>query len=284
VANLLDDLTFLLERLDWVSGVDILLVALIFFGILLLLRGTQAVVLLRGVLLLIVLIVLLTSFEVLPAFSWLVQTTLPALLLAVPVIFAPEIRRALERLGRASSIFPTANNAQGILETIGIVTRACVQLSERRHGALIVMQRLDGLQEYIETGVPVDGKVTDKMLQQIFYPNTPMHDGAVIISGSRVVAASCVMPLAEGDIQVHSPNQRMGLRHRAALGISERTDAVAVVVSEETGAISVTYGGRMIRRLDAVRLENILAAFYRPLQPRHGFERFLAGLFHPKHE
>lgn len=283
MSTLLDDLGFLLERLNWLSVVDILLVTLIFFGILLLLRGTQAVVLLRGVLLLIVLIGVLTSFDLLPAFSWLVRTTLPALVLAVPVIFAPEIRRALERLGRASTIFPTGAASQGIQDVVKKVVRACNQLSSLRHGALIVMQRLDGLQEYIETGMLLHARVTDKLLLQIFYPNTPMHDGAVIISGDELVAAACVLPLAAGDIQVHSQGRQMGLRHRAALGISEVTDAVAVVVSEETGAISVAYGGRIIRRLDAARLENILLAFYRPLQPRKGLESFLARLFQRKH-
>ena len=279
MSNFLDDAGFILERLDWLSVVDILLVTLVFFFILLMLRGTQAVVLLRGVLLLIVLVGILTNFDVLPAFSWLVRTTLPALLLAIPVIFAPEIRRALERIGRASTIFSSGAATDGVHDVIKKVVRAASQLANLRHGALIVMQRLDGLQEYVETGISLNAVVTDKLLLQLFYPNTPMHDGAAIISGDQLVAAACVMPLASGDIQVHTQGRQIGLRHRAAIGISEVTDAIAIVVSEETGVISVAYGGRMIRRLDAARLENILSAFYRPLQSRQGFEGFLARFY-----
>ena len=239
--------------------------------------------------LLIIILAIVTSFEYLPAFSWLVQTTLPTLLLAIPVIFAPEIRRALERLGRASTIFSNSGSAvEGIQETIQTVVKAAVQLSKRRHGALIVIQRLDSLQEYMETGGPLDAQLTERLLLQIFYPNTPMHDGAVIISSNRVVAASCVMPLASGNIQIFSPERQMGLRHRAAIGISEVSDAVSVVVSEETGAISVTYNGRMIRRLDANRLENILSAFYRPLEPQKGLAgivgNMIARLFNPRED
>jgi diadenylate cyclase len=282
VTTLLDDIQFILARLDWLSLLDILLVTFIIFSILILLRGTQAQTLLRGVLSLIVLVVVLSSFEVLPAFSWLVNVTLPAILLSIPVIFAPEIRRALERLGRASAFFASGRTAESIEDVIQIIVSSVVQLADRRHGALIVMQRMDGLEEYIETGVTINSDLNDKMLLQIFYPNTPMHDGAVILSGNVIVAASCVMPLAQGDIQAHSSGRRMGLRHRAAIGTSEASDAVVVVVSEETGMISVAYGGRMIRRLDAARLENILTNFYRPLKPKKGLEGWLERLFQPK--
>jgi diadenylate cyclase len=125
----------------------------------------------------------------------------------------------------------------------------------------------------------MDAHVTPELLLQIFYPNTPLHDGAVIIADSRLIAAACVMPLSASGVLVRSPERQMGLRHRAALGISEVSDAVAVVVSEETGSISIVHGGRMIRRLDADRLENILRAFYRPAQTRNGFQRFLDRFF-----
>jgi diadenylate cyclase len=151
-------------------------------------------------------------------------------------------------------------------------------LSDRRHGALIVLQRLDSLEEYVDTGVPVHGRVTPELLLQIFFPNTPLHDGAVIISGTRLMAAAAVLPLSASGILVRTPDRQMGLRHRAALGISEVTDAVAVVVSEETGAISIAYGGRMIRRLDSTRLENVLRAFYQPAEPRKWLEGILARL------
>ncbi len=270
IVNLYNNLVFVFERLDWQDVLDIFLVTMIFFGILQLLRGTQAMVLLRGILLLVALIGLLNSLKVLPAFSWLVSTTLPALLLAIPVIFAPEIRRALERLGRAGALIPTGNKSSDFDVTIASVVNAAVRLSDRKHGALIVIQRLDSLEEYVRTGVMLQARVTPDLLLQVFYPNTPLHDGAVIISDSRLVAASCVMPLSASGVLARSPDRRMGLRHRAALGISEVSDAVAVVVSEETGVISVVHGGRMIRRLDSERLENILRAFYRPLHTKKG--------------
>ncbi|GAB4581901.1 MAG: diadenylate cyclase CdaA [Anaerolineales bacterium] len=268
MSNLIDNLIFVFERLNWLSMLDILLVTLIIFGIFLLLRDTQAMTLLRGAILLLVLLGILTSFDVLPAFSWLVETTFPALLLAIPVIFAPEIRRALERLGRASSLMPANSNYQGIQDTITHIVGASTKLSAKRHGALIVLQRLDGLQEYVETGILLNAELSEKLLMQIFYPSTPMHDGAVIVTDNRVVAAACVMPLAFGDIQSQSPGRQLGLRHRAAIGISQNTDAIAVVVSEETGAISVASGGKIIRRLDAERLQNVLMAFYRPVKNR----------------
>ncbi len=279
MSDLIDNLVFILERLNWLSMVDILLVTFIIFSIFLLLRDTQALTLLRGVILLLILLGLLTSFDVLPAFSWLVQATLPALLLAVPVIFAPEIRRALERLGRASTLVSGGTNGQGIQDAISSIVGASAKLSTKRHGALIVLQRLDGLQEYIETGILLNAELSEKLLTQIFYPSTPLHDGAVIVSGNQVAAAACVMPLAFGDIQSQSPGRQLGLRHRAAIGISQNTDAIAVVVSEETGAISVASGGKIIRRLDSDRLENVLNAFYRPTQPKKQFSSLLSRLF-----
>jgi diadenylate cyclase len=281
--GLINNLLFTLERLDWLGLLDLFLVTAIFFTILRWLRDTQALVLLRGVFLLIALISLLTSLEVLPAFSWLMRTTLPALLLAVPVIFAPEIRRALERLGRAGSILDGSRSASttpaDIQDMINAVVSGAARLSERRHGALIVLQRLDGLHEYVQTGVRLDSRLTPELLLQIFYPNTPLHDGAVILAGSRVIAASCVLPLSSSGVLSRSPERQMGLRHRAALGISEVSDAVAVVISEETGSISVVHAGRMIRRLDAERLENILEALFKPLQARGGFNGFMNRLF-----
>jgi diadenylate cyclase len=280
INSLLNNLYFIFERLNWWNVVDLALVTMVFFAILLLLQDTQAMVLLRGALLLIVLVSLLTSLEVLPAFSWLVRNTLPALLLAIPVIFAPEIRRTLERLGRAGSLVPTTRTSStDTQDAITAVVSAAARLSDRKHGALIVMQRTENLDEYVSTGVTLNARVTPELLLQVFYPNTPLHDGAVILSGTRLIAASCVMPLSASGVLARTPERQMGLRHRAALGISEVTDAVAVVVSEETGNMSVVHGGRMIRRLDAERLENILRAFYRPVERRRGLMGLWTNLF-----
>jgi diadenylate cyclase len=282
MTELLNDLFFIFQRLNWFSVIDIALVTLVFYSLLYLVRDTQAMVLLRGAIFLVVLLALLTTLVDLPAFSWLIRTTLPALLLAIPVIFAPEIRRALERIGRAGTFIPgnTQKKDLEIQAAIQAIVSASARLSSRQHGALIILQRLDNLEEYVRTGVVMDANLTPELLLQIFYPNTPLHDGAVIVKGLRVIAGACVMPLSASGILARSPERQMGLRHRAALGISEASDAIAVVVSEETGSISIAHAGRMIRRLDSDRLENILSAFYRPERRRKGFfQRHFPYLF-----
>ncbi len=275
MAELLENLTFLYERINWLSAIDIALVTLVFFLVLVLVRGTRAVVLLRGVILLIVIIALLTSLVPLPAFSWLLNTTLPALLIAIPVIFAPELRRALERLGQAGGFLSFASREPEVQPVIQAICTSAQRLADRRHGALMVIEREVGLQEYADTGVPLDALVSSELLMQIFYVKTPLHDGALILRGGRVAAAACVLPLSSSSALT---DRSLGLRHRAAIGITEVSDAVAVVVSEESGAVSVAHNGRIIRRLDAARLQNILTAFYRP-RAAAGFALRLARSF-----
>lgn len=275
MAETLSEILFFFSRLDWLSAVDVLLVTLVIFSLLQLVRGTQAVVLLRGTILLVVAIALLTTFFKLRAFSWLLRNALPSLLISIPVIFAPEIRRALERLGRASSLFNFgARGAEADWQSvIDAIARATQKLSERRHGGLIIIEREVGLKDYAATGVHLDAAVTPELILQVFYPNSPLHDGAMIIAGHRILAAACVMPLTANE---NLPDRQMGLRHRAALGISEVSDAVAVVASEESGIISVVHNGRMIRRLDAARLKHVLGVFYHRPQ-RSGW---LANILH----
>jgi len=289
VTEFLNNLFFIFQRISWLSVFDIMLVTLIFFGLLYSLRDTQAMALLRGMILLVVALILLTSLVELPAFSWFAQNSLPALLLALPVIFAPEIRRTLERLGRAGTVWPvTVKSADVALEqTIHSVVTAAARLSARQHGALIILQRLDNLDEFVQTGVKMNARVTPELLLQIFYPNTPLHDGSVILVNSQIVAAACVLPLSASGILNRTPERQMGLRHRAALGISETSDAIAIVVSEETGAISIAHAGRMLRRLDPERLENILIAFFRPNGRDNNpnfFEKLFPGLFRRKED
>lgn len=280
-SDTVSDFFFFFERLNWLSVVDILLVTLMFFVLLYMLRDTQAMALLRGVLFLVVFIIFLTSLLDLPAFSWLINTTLPALLLAIPVIFAPEIRRTLERIGRAGVLIPkNATNEEAMLKNIiDAIISATARLSARQHGALIVLERLDSLEEYMETGVRMDAEVTPELLLQVFYPNTPLHDGAVIISDLRLAAASTIMPLSSSGILARSPEREMGLRHRAALGISENSDALSLVISEENGDISIAQSGRIIRKLDLDRLENILTVFYHPQDIASKGVGFLEQLF-----
>lgn len=274
MSDFYNELVYLFQRLNWLSVLDLFLVTVIVYAFLMLLRDTQILILLRGVIFAVILLALLTSLINLPAFSWLFKTIVPALLFAVPVIFAPELRRGLEKLGRAGSTQlirrqSTMTN-QLIERTIRSIVTASARLSAREHGALIVIQRFDSLEDYAKTGVRLNASVTPELLLQIFYPNTPLHDGAVIIANDHIIAAACVMPLSASGILTKSPERQMGLRHRAALGTSEATDAITVVVSEETGSISIAHNGRMIRRLDSERLENILLAFYRPPENASG--------------
>ncbi len=260
MTDLLNELAFYFQRLNWLSVVDLLLVTAIAFFILRLFQGTQAIVLLRGMVLFIIVTTLLTVLRGLPAFSWLLTTTLPALLVAIPVIFAPEIRRALERLGRAGSLFSLSAGSNHTERVIDILCSTVQRLADRRYGALIVVEREVQLDEYIETGVKLDAQLTPQLLMQIFFINTPLHDGAVILREDRISAAACVLPLSASGTLSRSPERMMGLRHRAALGISEVSDSVAIVVSEETGVISIAHNGRIIRRLDQNRMRNIFTA------------------------
>jgi diadenylate cyclase len=262
------------QQFNWGSILDIVLVALTFYWILRLIRRTQAEQLLRGAVVLVVVMVLAANLLPLRAFGWLVDNGLPALLVAIPVILQPELRRALERLGRTvgggTGVLTTTSRELSTADVVEEITAACARLSERHHGALIVLERSTGLEEVIESGVRLDSRVTMELLLTIFFPNTALHDGAVIVRRGRIVAASCVLPLADGTIE----DRQMGLRHRASLGVTEETDAIAVVVSEETGTISITRNGRMVRGLDTNRLRAELEATFPPSRPPS-----LSGLF-----
>ncbi|TEU12449.1 MAG: TIGR00159 family protein [Anaerolineales bacterium] len=256
----MSDILWIFSHFDWLSAIDILLVALFFYWLLFLIQGTQAVQLLRGIIIIVLLSVLVTSTFQLTAFSWLIRNSIPALLVAIPVIFQPELRRALERVGRTGFPINRPPRQPIIEQALNQILEACQRLSEHRHGALIVLERETGLQEHIDTGVKVDALVTSELLLTIFFPNTALHDGAVIVREDRVVAAACVLPLTEGFMT----DRHLGLRHRAAIGITEQSDAIAITVSEETGAISIARNGRIIRHLDEKRLRKVLQAFYRP--------------------
>ena len=254
----MSQLTWLLQRLNWLNVVDILLVAAVFYGVLAILRRTQAVLVLRGLVIVGLLAVILINLLPLPAFSWLLRNSLPALLIAVPVIFQPELRRALERVGRAGPMSSWFTREAAMDVVVEEVAETCVRLAEKRHGALIVFERNTGLQDVIDTGVPLDAIVTRELLMTIFFPNSPLHDQAVVIRGDRIAAAACVLPLSERLANSHV----LGTRHKAGIGITERGDAVALIVAEETGVVSIAHNGRMIRRLDGDRLRAILRAFF----------------------
>jgi len=268
------ELAALFQRFDWYSLIDVAIVALIIFGLFYLVRGTQAAPLLRGVIILGVIFGILGSMATLPAVSFLFGNALPALLIAIPVIFQPELRRALERVGRVVQIGGQhTRHATDTDHMIGIVAQACQRMADRKHGALIVLERATGLESYADTGVKIDSAITSELIQNIFFRNAPLHDGAVIIREYRLLAAACILPLTSS----YMSDRRLGLRHRAAIGITEATDAIAIVVSEEHGTISIAHNGRIIRRLDAARLETILRAFYQ-LDRRQTSSRLTRGL------
>jgi diadenylate cyclase len=260
------EIIYALSNIDLRAIVDILLVALLFFGVSFFIRGTQAMTLLRGVLVLLGIVVIVTSVLQLTALQWLLQNILTFAAVAIPVIFQPELRRALERLGRAGFFAARQAPDDVRLKIIDDICQAAERLSERRHGALIVLERNSSLQEYIRTGVSLNSDVSPQLLLTIFWPKTELHDGAAIINNEgRVASAASVLPLSSARTMT---TPKLGTRHRAAIGMSEVSDAVCVVVSEETGRISIANGGRLIARLDVKRLRTILNAFYGPEQAR----------------
>ncbi len=249
-----------LSRLqDWRNLLDITLVSLIFYVLLLLFRGTQAVQLLRGILVIAVVTAVVNQTIQLTAFKWLLSNSATFVLVAIPVIFQPELRRALERVGRTAPMLMRRNDNTGTQRMINEVIKAVEQMSERKTGALIVFEGATGLAEFIDRGVSLDCELTSELLTTIFFPNTALHDGAVIVSGNRIAAASCVLPLTQRELA----DSQMGTRHRAAIGVTEQADALTVVVSEETGTISVARNGRILR-IDSSRLRTLLTDFYRP--------------------
>jgi diadenylate cyclase len=258
----MDSLRWTLSRLTWASVLDIAIVTLVFFWFLVLIYQTRADQVLRGILLLVVAGAVLASTLQLTVLGWLVLHSVPVLVIAIPVIFQPELRKLLEQLGRTSRIInhPLATlSAPTADHTVDQIVLACERLSRQSFGALIVIERRTGLQDYANRGTLLEAPVSVDLLETIFFKNSALHDGAVIIRGDRVLAAKCVLPLSDN---VGSGAQ-MGTRHRAALGITEVTDAIAVVVSEETGKMSMATNGKLRRGLTGDSLRRVLTAFYR---------------------
>ncbi|GMQ78014.1 MAG: diadenylate cyclase CdaA [Anaerolineae bacterium] len=256
----MEQITYFLDRFaesPITNIIDIALVATIIFGLFFMMRGTRAVQLFRGIIVLVLLLVVISISVInLTGFRWLVTVTLPALIVSVPIIFQPELRRALEQLGRTDRYFRIFRRNQES-DLVLIIANAVLRLSQRRYGALIVIEQDTGLQDFIETGVTLDAKLSPDLLLTIFNKHTELHDGAVIVHNDRLAAAACVLPLSTRSLS----DRQMGLRHRAAMGISEVSDAVVIVVSEETGQVSIAHNGRILRRQDPSRLDVILTAF-----------------------
>ncbi len=255
--TLLDELTFRLANLTWWEALDLLLVTIFFYTLLRLLRRSRVSLLLRGQLILVILLFTALILLPLPTFDWILFGLLLTVLIATPLIFQPELRRFLERIGRNAGfnrqVRQTATEAM-----LPRLVRAVESMATSHTGALIALEGKRALQEVVETGVMVDGQVTSELLQAIFYPENPLHDGAVVLREDRVVAASCVLPLTERPL---TSRRRLGTRHRAAVGLSEHSDALVIVVSEEIGTISVARHGELIRPLDGAKLREQLYDF-----------------------
>ncbi len=239
------------EALRWQDLLDILIVATAFYWLFLVLKGTRALQMLSGLAVLLVASVV-SKWAELNTVDWMITSFWAQMVLVIVILFQPEIRRALAQIGQ--SPFSRALTPSEESRTLEEIIRACVSFASKRNGAIIVFERETELRDIVEVGVRLDARVSKELLTTIFMPYSPLHDGAVIIKGDRVVSAGCFLPLTlNPDV-----SKMLGTRHRAALGVTEETDAVVVTVSEETGAVSVIIGGKMTRELDAVGLRRVL--------------------------
>lgn len=230
---------------------DILIVTFLLYSAYLLIRETRAIRILYGLIVLIILMGLGYLLN-LALLNWMLKYVMTMLVVAIPIVFQPELRNALERLGRTGIIRELSNNVgnNGYLDEL---LSTLDYFAKERIGALIVFQRQTGLRDYIERGVAIQGKISRNLLMSIFYPKSPLHDGAVVIADGKIEAASVMLPVAEGNFSI-----QMGSRHRAAIGITENSDAVAVIVSEESGSISLAYAGKIDRRIALDKLKSKL--------------------------
>jgi uncharacterized protein (TIGR00159 family) len=236
---------------NWLDLLDILIVAFLIYQLLQFIRGTHAVQMALGALVL-VLLYWLSQIAHLETVNWLLRTFMPYLVFGIIVVFQSEIRKVLAQLGKTP--LPGVFGSPRTEEVIDEVVLAGTTLAAQRTGAIVVIERDMGLRSYIETGIALDAYVTYDLLISIFNPGTPLHDGAVIVQGNRVAAAACFLPLTVNP----QLSRELGSRHRAAIGVTEDTDALAVVVSEETGVISLVVGGRIRRELDGASLKSAL--------------------------
>ena len=265
VNNMIWNLT---HRLGIVDVLDIIIMAAILYELLILVLRTRSSALLKGLVLLLV-IVAVSSLLGLTSLNWFLTSILNNGAMVLLILFQPEIRKALERMGRSSLLNKGHRGSSGDEERERIITeiiQTLQDLSHRRVGALICLEQMTGLQDVIDTGTEVDGTISAPLLENIFEPNTPLHDGAVVIREERVQAAACILPLTEAS----GVSRELGTRHRAGIGLSEGTDAVVLIVSEETGTISMARGGQLFRPLQEEDLRLILEEIYSQKPSRLG--------------
>ena len=238
--------------------IDILIVTVIIYFLLMMTRQTRASAVLKGLVVLLI-ATFVSDLLGLTALNWLLMSVVNNGAVVLVILFQPEIRKALEQLGRGAVRENShAGEGEDQARIIDEIIQGMTDLSRRRVGALIVFEQKTGLKDVIETGTAVDARISAPLLENIFEPNTPLHDGAVVIRGTRVVAGACILTLTEG----RGISRELGTRHRAAIGISETTDAIVLIVSEETGIMSMARGGRLTRHLDTKSLREILEGIY----------------------
>lgn len=238
------------------SILDIAIIAIVGYNLYKMIKGTRAVQLLKGIAILLVLS-FVSEFLGLTTVNWLLVKFQTVLFIAIPIIFQPELRRALEKIGTGSiwRVFKkTEDTPQNVMANANQIIRCMTYAAKNKTGVLIAIKRQMGLGEFVDTGIEIGGKLTAELLGNIFIVNTPLHDGAVIIDGDKIVAASCYLPLSDSN----KLSKELGTRHRAAVGLTEVTDAVVVVVSEETGAMSIADGGVLIRDVSEQKLRELL--------------------------
>ncbi len=244
-----------IRQIRWQDLVDVILMSIIIYRLLLIIKGTKAAHMLIGLGLLLMASLLSGYFE-LYTVDWMIQSFWAQIVIAIIILFQPEIRRALAQMGEAN-IFRNLTSAEE-LKSLDEIVRATVALANKKIGALIAIERDTSLKDFVEMGTPLDAKVTKEILLSIFHPTSPIHDGAVVIKGNRIVAAGCFLPITMGpDI-----SKSLGTRHRAGLGLSEETDAVIVVVSEETGMVSMAIRGKFETHLDMGTLRDTLTDLF----------------------
>jgi diadenylate cyclase len=278
-----DQLLAILSKVGPIEIIDVVAVAFILYQLLRLVKGTQATQLIVGLVMLGIIGLAATQLHLI-LLGWLFQNAAPIAVLAIVVLFQPELRRILDQVGRLGHVARplSAFNPQVFNRSVQEAIRAAEKLAQRRIGALIAFEREVGLEDYAATGVRINGELSAEFLQTIFFPNSPLHDGAVIIRGNDILAAGCLLPLAD-ESQVR---ERLGTRHRAAIGLSLASDALILVVSEETGGISVVENGNISRNLDGDglrrRLTGGLETTSQPNGARHPFLGFAVRLTGPK--
>lgn len=244
----------ILSTIGFLDIIDIFIVALILYKLYEMLQDTRAITLVKGLLVLL-LVTFATSLLNLHVISWLLQKTVTLLFVALPIVFQPELRRALEHLGQGKFLAPTVRlDDSEARSVVNELAKAVKSLSATKTGALLVIERDMGLNDISATGIQIDALITADFLLNVFIPNTPLHDGAAVIRGKRLIAAGCLLPLTEN----RSLSTELGTRHRAAIGLSEQCDALVVVVSEETGTISIAENGHITRHLDIEGLKSVL--------------------------